>query len=235
MTRPVVALLLTGLARARATDSAAEFDFCIATSLSDFANASAFCSEVGMDMLNPRSELENSWASAACHQVPQANGGGCWLGLTDQSNGTNSEWFWADGTPLSYSHWAEREGWTRSDGTVRPDFVEGNGGPGEHHAGILPSVDIRGIRYLRSWYDTVYGQGQLLAACQAPRGGNASLCSGSGTHFVSAAEATEAAAAVAGLCGGERKCDIVTSGGVALHQPALLGLACVTALLPLLQ
>jgi hypothetical protein len=229
MPGPVVALLLTGLALARATDPA-DFDFCIATSVSDFANASAFCSEAGMDMVNPRSELENSWASAACDQV---DGVGCWLGLTDQSNDTNSEWFWADGAPLSYSNWAEREAYTKSDGTVRPAFIEGNGGSNEHHAAIFPSADIHGTRYLRSWYDTVFGQGQFFAACQAPRGGNASLCSGSGAQFVSAAEAAQAAATAATGCGGEVKC-YITSGGVTEHRPALLGLTWSAALLLLM-
>ena len=228
----VVALLLTGLALARAADQA-DFDFCIATSVSDFANASAFCSEAGMDMVHPRTALENSWASAACDQV---DGVGCWLGLTDQSNGTDSEWFWADGTPLEYSSWAEREAFTSSDGTARPAVIEGNGGPDEHHAAIFPVADIHGTRYLRSWYDTIFGRGQFFAACQAPRSGGAGSpeCSGSGARFVSAAEAAQAAATAASGCGGELKCDITTSGATLL-RPALPGLTCAAALLLLLQ
>lgn len=216
---PHVVLLITGFALTRGTNPA-DFDYCIATAVSNFANASAFCSKVGMDMVNPRSALENSWASAACDQV---DGVGCWLGLTDRSNGTNSSWFWADGTQLSYSCWAVRDD--------RGGKIEGNGGPNEHHAAIFPSADISGTRYLRSWFDTIFGRGQFFAACQSSRGSNTSLCSGSGARFVSATDAADAAATAASGCGGELKCDITsTSGAAALHLPASLVLTCLAAL-----
>lgn len=172
-----------------------------------------------MSMVNPRSALENSWTSAACDQV---GGIGCWLGLTDRSNGTNSTWFWGDGTPLSYSNWAVRDG--------KP---EGNGGSNEHHAAIFPSADISGTRYLRSWYDTVFGRGQFFAACQTTRGGDTSLCSSSDARFVSAAVAADAAVTAARGCAGELKCDILNSGGADIKR-SLMMFICAAALLPLL-